>query len=76
MSRPGGKKRGVKSKHHGRKKPMLSKPFPRELTKPVTAPAVDRHTTLEDANTLWFAWLRVLANVRQMDLAPRHKPKS
>ena len=75
MSRPGGKKRGVKSTGPGphRKKPQLSKPFPRSVTAVVTSPGLRRSDTIREANEAWYAWLRIISNLSQMTLPPGNR---
>lgn len=77
MSRPGGKKRGKKSTgpgpHRGPNAQKYQQPFPREATKPVTPPGMRPGDTLRDANAAWFAWLRIISNLSQMQLPPHHR---
>jgi hypothetical protein len=83
MSRPGGKKRGVKSTgpgpHHapGGEAKHPKKPFPRAYTVVVTPPGIRPGDSIRDANAAWFTWLRIISNLTQMTLPPgrRHEQR-
>jgi hypothetical protein len=62
------------SKKSGRK-PPTQYPFPRDVTRPITGPALEAGDTPDDARKKWHEWLGVVARLRQMDLPARSKRK-
>lgn len=53
-----------------KKKPVKQYPFPRSVTKPITGPAYHEGMSVQEAKNAWFAYLRIVGNLRQMDLKP------
>ena len=56
-------------------KPKKQYPFPRAVTRPITGPAYEEGMTFDQAKSAWYAYLRIVSNLRQMDLKPLHKNK-
>lgn len=55
------------------KAPPKQYPFPRAKTTRITGPAYDENDTWDEARKKWAAYVRVVAQIRQMDLPPGHK---
>ncbi len=58
------------SKGGGRKGSQYSQPFPRSQSRKVTTPAYREGDSLQDAKDAWFAWLRIVAGLRQFQVPP------
>lgn len=57
------------------KAPPKQYPFPRDKTRVITGPAFESHDTWDEARQKWFAYVRLISHIRQMDLPPLHKAK-
>ena len=57
------------------REPPKQYPFPREKTRPVTGPAWHEGMTFDEAKAAWYSYLRIVSNIRQMDLPVGHKVK-
>lgn len=55
----------------GGRPPPTQWPFPRDITRPVTAPAWDPSDSVEVARQKWLAWLRVIARIEPMRIPAR-----
>ena len=58
-----------------KKPPPKQYPFPRAKTTPITGPAWEASDTVDEAIKKWKAYVRVVGQLRQMDLPPGHKAK-
>jgi len=63
------------SKGGGRKGSMYSQPFPRSRSRQVVTPAYREGDSIQDAKDAWFAWLRIVGNLRQFQIPPGHRVK-
>jgi hypothetical protein len=59
----------------GKKQPPTQWPFPRDITRKITAPAYEDGDTADDARAKWYVWLDTINRLRQMDLPARPKRK-
>jgi hypothetical protein len=55
------------------RRPPTQWPFPRAVTRKITPQAWDPNDTVDEARDKWEAWLRVVSNLRQMDIRARSK---
>jgi hypothetical protein len=54
---------------------MYSQPFPRSRSRQVVTPAYREGDSIQDAKDAWFAWLRIVGNLRQFQVPPGHRVK-
>lgn len=52
------------------KQPPKQYPFPRDKTRPITGPSYHEGMSFDEAKAAWFTYLRVVQNIRQMNLPP------
>jgi len=57
-------------------KPKKQYPFPRGATRPITGPEYVEGMTWDEARRAWNAYLRIVQNIRQMDLKPLNQQQN
>ena len=63
------------NKSGGRKGSLYSQPFPRDDSRKVTPPEYRDGMSVEDARSAWYAWLRIVGDLRQFNIPPKRRTK-